>query len=377
MENPFIIGKAAEGEYFINRTEDRKRLEANLTHGINTIIISPRRWGKTSLVKKVMSDIDNDKFITVFIDVFRCKSEYEFYRNFATCVIKQTSTRLEEWVETVKMFLSGITPKFSFGSDPLNDFSLSFEWNEHDDSEEEILSLPQKIAEKKGKKVIVCLDEFQQIAEFSSSVDFQKKLRSVWQHQQDVTYCMFGSKKHLMENFFSNKSMPFFKFGDMMFIRKIEMTEWIPFICRNFSNTGKEISEKQAERICNATACQSSYVQQLSWITWYKADGKVTEKNIDSAIDDLLEQNKTFFQAEIEQLTELQYNFMNAVANGVTQGFTRKNILKKYRLETSANVQAIKKSMISRDLIYTEDDGSIMFCDPILGLWIKRYGTTF
>lgn len=75
--------------------------------------------------------------------------------------------------------------------------------------------------------------------------------------------------------------------------------------------------------------------------------------------------------------TELQYNFMNAVANGVTQGFTRKNILKKYRLETSANVQAIKKSMISRDLIYTEDDGSIMFCDPILGLWIKRYGTTF
>ena len=75
--------------------------------------------------------------------------------------------------------------------------------------------------------------------------------------------------------------------------------------------------------------------------------------------------------------TELQYNFMNAVANGVTQGFTRKNILKKYRLETSANVQAIKKSMISRDLIYTEDDGSSMFCDPILGLWIKRYGTTF
>ncbi|MCQ2196777.1 MAG: ATP-binding protein [Bacteroidaceae bacterium] len=372
MENPFIIGKAAEGEYFINRTEDRKRLEANLTHGINTIIISPRRWGKTSLVKKVMSDIDREKFITVFIDVFRCKSEYEFYRNFATCIIKQTSSKLDEWVETVKTFLSGITPKFSFGSDPLNDFSLSFEWNEHDDTEEEILSLPQKIAKKKGKKVIVCLDEFQQIAEFPSSTDFQKKLRSVWQHQQDVTYCMFGSKKHLMENFFSNKSMPFFKFGDMMFIRKIEKTEWIPFICRNFSNTGKGISEKQAERICNATQCQSSYVQQLSWITWYKADGTVTENNIESAIDDLLEQNKTFFQMEIEQMTELQYNFMNAVANGVTQGFSRKNILKKYRLESSANVQAIKKSMINRDLIYTDDEGNVMFCDPILGLWIKR-----
>lgn len=372
MENPFIIGKAAEGDYFINRVEDRRRLNANLTHGINTVIISPRRWGKTSLVKNVLSSIDDERFLTVFVDVFRCKSEYEFYRNFSTCVIKQTSSKIDEWVETVKTFLSGITPKFSFGSDPLNDFSLSFEWNERDDTEDEILSLPQKIAEKKGKKIIVCLDEFQQIAEFPSSVDFQKKLRSVWQHQQDVTYCMFGSKKHLMENFFSNKSMPFFKFGDMMFLKKIEITEWIPFICRNFSNTGKSISEKQAERICNVTACQSSYVQQLSWITWYKTEGITTDKNIDSAIDDLLEQNKTFFQSDVEQLTELQYNFMRAVADGVTQGFTRKDILRKYRLESSANVQAIKKAMISKDLIYMDDDGNIQFNDPLFSLWVRK-----
>lgn len=372
MENPFIIGKAAEGDYFINRVEDRRRLNANLTHGINTVIISPRRWGKTSLVKNVLSSIDDERFLTVFVDVFRCKSEYEFYRNFSTCVIKQTSSKIDEWVETVKTFLSGITPKFSFGSDPLNDFSLSFEWNERDDAEDEILSLPQKIAEKKGKKIIVCLDEFQQIAEFPSSVDFQKKLRSVWQHQQDVTYCMFGSKKHLMENFFSNKSMPFFKFVDMMFLKKIEITEWIPFICRNFSNTGKSISEKQAERICNVTACQSSYVQQLSWITWYKTEGITTDKNIDSAIDDLLEQNKTFFQSDVEQLTELQYNFMRAVADGVTQGFTRKDILRKYRLESSANVQAIKKAMISKDLIYMDDDGNIQFNDPLFSLWVRK-----
>lgn len=372
MENPFVIGKAAEGDYFINRLEDRKRLNANLTHGINTIIISPRRWGKTSLVKKVLADIDDDRFITVFIDVFRCKSEYEFYRNFATCVIKQTSNKIDEWIETAKLFLSSITPKFSFGTDPLNDFSLSFEWNEHNDSEEEILSLPQKIANKKGKKIIVCLDEFQQIAEFPSPVDFQKKLRSVWQHQQDVTYCMFGSKKHLMENFFSNKSMPFFKFGDMMFLRKIDITEWVPFICRNFTLTGKSITQAQAERICKVTACQSSYVQQLSWITWYKAEETVLDRNIDSAIKDLLEQNKTFFQKEVEQLTELQYNFVRAVSDGITQGFSRKEVLRKYRLESSANVQAIRKAMMSKDMMYVDDDGNLQFNDPLFSLWIKQ-----
>ena len=74
----------------------------------------------------------------------------------------------------------------------------------------------------------------------------------------------------------------------------------------------------------------------------------------------------------MEQLTELQYNFMRAVADGVTQGFTRKDILRKYRLESSANVQAIKKAMISKDLIYMDDDGNIQFNDPLFSLWVRK-----
>ena len=199
----------------------------------------------------------------MFIDIFQCKSEYEFYRHFASSVIRQTSSRLDEWAETAKNFLSNISPKFTFGSDPLNDFTLSFEWNPKDDSAETILALPQKIAEKKNVRIVVCLDEFQQIADFTDSTTFQKKLRSVWQHQQDVTYCMFGSKKHLMENIFNDKSMPFYKFGDMMFLKKIPTEEWIPFICDKFSQTGKTITPQQAARICELTENMSSYVQHL------------------------------------------------------------------------------------------------------------------
>ena len=198
MDNPFIFGKAVEGPYFTDRQEDAKRLRANLCHGINTILISPRRWRKTSLVKKVTAEIESKDLKTVFIDVFSAKSEYEFFRTFATEVVKQTSSKIDEWIETAKIFLSNISPKFSFGSDPMNDFSLSFEWNERDDTEKEILQLPEKIAEKKGIRIVVCLDEFQQVAFFGDQLTFQKKLRTVWQHQQHVTYCLFDSKKHLM-----------------------------------------------------------------------------------------------------------------------------------------------------------------------------------
>ena len=364
MENPFVFGKAAEGSYFTDRKEDARRLTANLTHGINTILISPRRWGKTSLVKKVISDIDSPDIKIVFVDVFQCKSESEFYHAFATAVIK-------EWVEMAKTFLSNISPKFSFGSDPLNDFSLSFEWTPEDNTALDILQLPQKIATKKGVRLVVCLDEFQQVADFSDPVTFQKKLRSVWQHQQDVTYCMFGSKKHLLENIFNDKSMPFFKFGDMMFLKKISTEEWVSFICDKFHSTGKTISPELAACICETVDNLSSYVQHLAWIIWYKSGDIVTRKDVMSSIDDLLEQNKVFFQREVELLSELQLNFLRAVANGVSQGFSRKEVIRKYRLESSANVNSIKKSLLKKDLIDI-DGRTVTFNDSMFKLWLKR-----
>lgn len=371
IENPFVFGKAAEGTYFTDRIEDAKRLHANLTHGINTILISPRRWGKTSLVKKVIADINRPDIKPVFIDIFQCKSEYEFYHAFASAVIKQTASRLDEWVETAKYFLSNISPKFSFGSDPMNDFSLSFEWNPKDDTETDILQLPEKIAQKKDVHLVICLDEFQQIADFVDTQKFQKKLRSVWQHQQNVTYCMFGSKKHLMENIFNDKANPFYKFGDMMFLKKIPTEEWVPFICAKFQETGKIISPELASKICEATENLSSYVQHLAWIVWYKTDKVVTNKDVTAAIDDLLEQNKVFFQREVEQLSEFQLNFLRALANGVTTGFSRKDIIKKYRLESSANVQSVKKALLKKDLINV-DGQEISFNDSLFKQWLKR-----
>ena len=370
-ENPFVFGKAVEGRFFTDRMKDAEHLEANLTHGINTILISPRRWGKTSLVKKVISNVTRPDIKIIYVDIFSCKSEYDFYRQLATAIIQQTSSKIEEWMITAKEFLSRLITKVSFSPDSIQEYALSFEFPDKDSSEQDILQLPERIAQKKGLRLVICLDEFQQIAEFQDSITFQKKLRSVWQHQQNVSYCLFGSKRHLMTELFSDTSNPFYKFGDMMFLKKIPTEEWIPFICRKYQETGKIITDKQAERICKVTENLSSYVQHLSWIVWYKANPVTTNEMIELSIDELLEQNKVFFQREIEGLTELQLNLLKAVANGVDTGFSKKEIIKKYRLESSANVQGVKKAMIKKDLI--DVDGSVItFNDPIFKLWIKR-----
>ena len=97
--------------------------------------------------------------------------------------------------------------------------------------------------------------------------------------------------------------------------------------------------------------------------------GAICNKNIDEAINDLLEQNKIFFQREVEQLTEFQLNFLKALANGVSSGFSRKEVIRKYRLESSANIQSVKKSLLKKDLI--DIDGQIVtFDDSLFKLWI-------
>ena len=193
-QNSFVYGVAVAGYNFTGREEETNRLKRNFEGGINSILISPRRWGKTSLVKHVCSQVDRDKVIPVFFDMFTCRNEYEFYNALAAAVIKQTATSAERWMDNARDFLMRLTPKISISPDPTSDFSLSLGITPKTHSAEEVLRLVESIAIKKQKRIVVCIDEFQQIGEFEDSVNVQKRLRSVWQHQQYTSYCLFGRK---------------------------------------------------------------------------------------------------------------------------------------------------------------------------------------
>ena len=174
MENkPFTFGVATSGDNFTDREKETERLLLNFKHGVNTVLISPRRWGKTSLVQKVCRLAQSDTLKVVYLDIFSCRSERDFYDAFAAAILKQTSSKVDEWLENIKLFLSRISPKISIGTEPMTDFSISLEMNPKNSNIEEILQLPEKIARKKACHIVVCIDEFQQIAEFKDSKTFQ------------------------------------------------------------------------------------------------------------------------------------------------------------------------------------------------------------
>jgi len=371
MEKPFVFGVATSGDNFTDREKETQRLLLNFTHGVNTILISPRRWGKTSLVKKVAQLAQTKTRKIVYLDIFSCRTESEFYRLFATSVLKQTSSKWDEWVENTKQFLAHINPKISIGTDPMNDFSISFEYSMQDNAGNDILQLPEKIAIEKGIQIVICIDEFQQISDFEDSKTFQKKLRTVWQLQQHVSYCLFGSKKHLMNELFEKKNLPFYKFGDAIYLTKIETKYWIEYICKRFENTGKHISPELAKEICRLVDNQSSYVQQLAWLLWIRTTDIATEEQLTHALEDLLDQNNILFQSETENLSAYQMNFLKAVIDGIHSKFSSKEIILKYNLGTSANIVRLKSALLQKELIET-DGKEIILADPVFGVWFKK-----
>ena len=371
MEKPFVFGVATSGDNFTDREKETQRLLLNFTHGVNTILISPRRWGKTSLVKKVAQLAQTKTRKIVYLDIFSCRTESEFYRLFATSVLKQTSSKWDEWVENTKQFLAHINPKISIGTDPMNDFSISFEYSMQDNAGHDILQLPEKIAIEKGIQIVICIDEFQQISDFEDSKTFQKKLRTVWQLQQHVSYCLFGSKKHLMNELFEKKNLPFYKFGDAIYLTKIETKYWIEYICKRFENTGKHISPELAKEICRLVDNHSSYVQQLAWLLWIRTTDIATEEQLTHALEDLLDQNNILFQSETENLSAYQMNFLKAVIDGIHSKFSSKEIILKYNLGTSANIVRLKSALLQKELIET-DGKEIILADPVFGVWFKK-----
>ena len=372
MENrPFTFGVATSGDNFTDRKAETSKLLSNFQNGVNTILISPRRWGKTSLVQKVCGLAEAEDLKIVYLDIFSCRSDGDFYNAFATAVLKKTSSKWDEWVENAKLFLSRISPKISLGPDPTSDFSISLELNPKSEDINEILQLPEKIARKKGCNIVVCIDEFQQIAEFKDSKTFQKRLRTVWQLQKSVSYCLFGSKKHLMNELFERRSLPFYKFGDSIYLSKISTSDWVEYICGRFRSTGKQISQELAEKICLTVDNHSSYVQQLAWLVWIHAQEIATEQDFKDACQDILDQNTPLFEKQTESLTTYQMNFMHALVDGIHKEFTTQEVLQKYQLGSSANVSIVKRALIKKELIETEKRETII-PDPLLEIWLRR-----
>ena len=373
MEKSFVYGVAVTDYNFTGRKEESRRLKQNFENGINSILISPRRWGKTSLVDHVCRQLEGSDIMTVRLDIFGCKSEYDFYNVLAAAVLKQTASKVQLWMEEARDFLVRLTPRIGFPVDPVSEISVSLGITPETHSPEEILNMVEIIAKKKNRHIVVCIDEFQQVGEFDNTKVVQARLRSVWQHHHLTSYCLYGSKRHMMSDIFLNRSMPFYQFGDLLWLEKIPTSDWMEYIKSHFETAGKHVSEQMVVHICETVDNYPSYVQHLSSIllNHLPQGGSVSEDMIPQAIAELISTNEALYMQQIEPLSGYQMNLLKAIVSGIHSGFNEKRVRSQFDLGSPSNLVRLRDALIERDLVYSELR-QLYVTDPVFALWFKR-----
>ena len=174
-----------------------------------------------------------------------------------------------------------------------------------------------------------------------------------------------------MNELFEKKSLPFYKFGDVVYLQKIGTEDWVNYICGRFEATGKCVDRELAEKICKLVDNHSSYVQHLAWLVWIHTDKVATSKDLEMAYEEIIEQNTPLFEKQTENLSTYQMNFLRAVIDGVQREFTSQTVLQKYELGSSANVSTIKRALVKKELIEVEKS-RVTIPDPVLQMWLRR-----
>ena len=175
----------------------------------------------------------------------------------------------------------------------------------------------------------------------------------------------------MLMDVFTSPSMPFYKFGDILFLEKISISDWESFIKKRFDETDKKIDNQSAALIAELAECHSYYVQQLAQQSWLRTADNCSKEIILDAFEDLILQLSMLFQTITDGLNNSQINFLKAVINNIAQ-FSSKETIMEYNLGTSANVTKIKKALINKEIIDIQSD-LVSFLDPFYRYWLKKY----
>lgn len=372
IESPFQYGTLATKENFVDRINERASLKQMLFSGINVSLISPRRWGKSSLVRMAMDElVEERKDVRVcYLDAFSINTVEDFYSKFATAVVSCTSNKIEKVWSDAKRYIGGIIPGFTV-SDGLNDIlTVNFRHDPLKGNQAQILDLPERIASDKGIRIIVCIDEFQQLAEMDGYPELEGKMRSVWQYHKHVSYCFYGSKKHMMMEIFNDSQKPFYRFSETMFLGKIAKHDWVPFIVAGFQKTGKTISEAFASQICDFTCCHSWYLQQLSYFVWSDTELEVTEEIMKRACRRIVDTNAPMFVSDVEKLTSSQREMLKAITAGETH-LSSSGARERFQLGNLTTITRNKKVLETKSFI-DSNDGLLEVSDPIFQVWFRE-----
>jgi len=379
MDNPFVYGEVVPAGAFIDRVVELDRLVGDLTAGQKVFLISPRRYGKSSLIRQALSTVSRRGALTVEVTVSSFSSYVAFLEGYARALMAAETKwdRARSWLtEAIRSARTEI--RYTPGDSPLGSLSVSFPAVKSDRDvsrlAQDVFALPGRLAEARRRKVVVALDEFQAIGEFNGG-SVEHALRAAVQHQRDVGYVFAGSEPSLMERMLSPKR-PFYKAGPVMRLEKIPADEFAAAIDSRFKRSGMKPDEGLGDAIVELAGNLPYDVQRLAHETWDEvrvAGGKrATLDHLHQALGRLLREQETMFEALWQRLTLAQRAVLRAVVIEGGHSVLSEDVRTRHRLGGTSTIQAALNALV-RDDVISRDGRRYTVVDSLLREWVARH----
>ena len=379
MPNPFVYGEVVPSAAFVNRVVELDRLVRDLAEGQKVFLISPRRYGKSSLIRQALSTMSRRGALTIELTVSSFSSYVAFLEGYARALVAAETRwdRARNWLkEAIRSARTEI--RYTPGESPLGSLTVSFPSvkSERDISRlaQDVFALPGKLAEARGRKVVVALDEFQAIAEFNGG-SVEHAMRAAVQHQREVGYVFAGSEPSLMERMLTPKR-PFYKAGPVMRLEKIAADEFAAALDSRFKRSGFKPDDGLGDAIVDLAGNLPYDVQRLAHETWDEVNAgsgkRATLDHLHQALSRLLSEQETMFEAIWQRLTLAQRAVLRAVVIESGHSVLSEDVRTRHRLGGTSTVQAALNALV-RDDVISRDGKRYTVVDSLLREWVARH----
>lgn len=378
MHNPFVYGEVVPAAAFVNRVVELDRLVGDLAAGQKVFLISPRRYGKSSLIRHALTAMSRRGALTVETTVSSFSSYVAFLEGYARALVAAETQwhRARRWLrEAIRSARAEV--RYEPDASPLGALTVSFP-NVRSDRDvsrlaQEVFALPARLAEVRRRKVVVALDEFQAIAGFNGG-SVEHAMRAAVQHQRDVGYVFAGSEPSLMERMLGPRR-PFYKAGPVMRLEKIPADEFVAFIEARFARSGFRPEPGLGAAIVELAGNLPYDVQRLAHETWdqIRSGGRrrATLDDLHQALRRLLSEQQMIFEALWQRLTLAQRSVLRAVVLDEGRELLSADVRTRHRLGGPSTVQAALAALV-RDDVVSRDRDRYVVVDSLLREWVAR-----
>ena len=377
MTNPFVYGEVVPAVSFVDRETELDRLTRDLLAGQKIFLISPRRYGKSSLVRQALRAAQRGGALTVDVTVSSYSSYVAFLEGYARALMG-VETRLDKARAWLREMLGSVRPEVRVEPDDHggNQLALSFPAarSEKDVARlaQEVFALPGRIAEARHRRLAVALDEFQAIGSFNGG-NVEHALRAAVQHQRQVGYVFSGSEPSLMERMLG-RSRPFYKAGPVMRLQKIPADRFADFIEARFRATKLRPTAGLGAAVVELAGNLPYDVQRLAHEVWDDACGGKTVglDDLHQTLKRLLGEHEAIFEATWQRLTLAQRAALRAAVLEEGRELLSGDVRARYRLGGASTVQASLTALVREDILAREGTHYVVV-DSLLREWVARH----